>query len=173
MITPLIGEDGRSLDPSYQQILHGEPAADFSSDELIYLPRNLRAHKLYGFSPVEQIALTVNIALRREAATLDDYRAGSTPDAFATLPKEWTDRPDPPVPRLFRRADERKHGAPPHDQAHVGRLPPDRSALATEDLPDAVGRAFAKAKPRRVRLTRRRFPHPRRPHPCSYSDRAC
>ena len=92
-ITPLIGEDGRSPDPpdpSYQQILHGVPAADFSSDELIYLPRNVRAHKLYGFSPVEQIALTVNIALRREAATLDYYRAGSTPDAFATLPKEWT-----------------------------------------------------------------------------------
>ncbi len=66
------------------------PAADFSSDELIYLPRNVRAHKLYGFSPVEQIALTVNIALRREAATLDYYRTGSTPDAFATLPKEWT-----------------------------------------------------------------------------------
>jgi hypothetical protein len=41
-------------------------------------------------SPVEQIALTVNIALRRDAATLDYYRAGSTPDAFATLPKEWT-----------------------------------------------------------------------------------
>ena len=66
------------------------PAADFSADELLYLPRNLRAHKLYGFSPVEQIALTVNIALRREAATLDYYRSGSTPDAFATLPKEWT-----------------------------------------------------------------------------------
>jgi hypothetical protein len=92
-ITPLIGEDGRSPDPpdpAYQQILHGVPAADFSSDELLYLPRNVRTHKLYGFSPVEQIALTVNIALRREAATLDYYRAGSTPDAFATLPKEWT-----------------------------------------------------------------------------------
>jgi hypothetical protein len=92
-ITPLIGEDGRSPDPpdpAYQQILHGVPAADFSSDELIYLPRNVRAHKLYGLSPVEQIALTINIALRREAATLDYYRAGSTPDAFATLPKEWT-----------------------------------------------------------------------------------
>ena len=92
-ITPLIGEDGRSPDPpdpAYQQILHGVPAADFSSDELLYLPRNVRTHKLYGFSPVEQIALTVNIALRREAATLHYYRAGSTPDAFATLPKEWT-----------------------------------------------------------------------------------
>ena len=92
-ITPLIGEDGRSPeppDPAYQQILHGVPAADFSSDELLYLPRNVRAHRLYGMSPVEQIALTVNIALRRDAATLDYYRTGSTPDAFATLPKEWT-----------------------------------------------------------------------------------
>ena len=41
-------------------------------------------------SPVEQVALTVNIALRREAATLDYYRSGSSPDAFGTVPKEWT-----------------------------------------------------------------------------------
>jgi hypothetical protein len=92
-IKRLIGEDGRSPeppDPAYQQILKGIPAADFSAEELLYLPRNPRAHRLYGMSPVEQIALTVNIALRRDAATLDYYKAGSTPDAFATLPKEWT-----------------------------------------------------------------------------------
>ena len=92
-IKPLIGEDGRAPeppDPAYQQVLHGVPAADFSSDELLYLPRNVRAHRLYGMSPVEQIALTVNIALRRDVATLEYYRAGSAPDAFATLPKEWT-----------------------------------------------------------------------------------
>jgi lysozyme family protein len=92
-ITPLVGEDGRAPeppDPAYQQVLHGIPAADFSCDELLYLPRNLRAHRLYGMSPVEQIALTINIALRRDAATLDYYRAGSIPDSFATLPKEWS-----------------------------------------------------------------------------------
>jgi Phage portal protein/Bacterial CdiA-CT RNAse A domain len=92
-IKPLIGEDGRPPeppDPAYQQILKGIPAADFSAEELLYLPRNLRAHRLYGMSPVEQIALTINIALRRDASTLDYYRAGSSPDAFATLPKEWT-----------------------------------------------------------------------------------
>jgi phage portal protein BeeE len=71
-------------------VLHGVPAADFSSDELLYLPRNVRSHRLYGMSPVEQIALTINIALRRDAATLDYYRSGSVPDSFATLPKEWT-----------------------------------------------------------------------------------
>jgi Phage portal protein len=92
-ITPLIGEVGRAPDPpdpAYQQVLHGVPAADFCVDELLYLPRNVRTHKLYGMSPVEQIALTINIALRREAATLDYYRAGSVPDAFGTVPKEWT-----------------------------------------------------------------------------------
>jgi hypothetical protein len=48
-ITPLIGEDGRSPeppDPAYQQVLHGVPAADFSSEELLYLPRNVRSHRL-------------------------------------------------------------------------------------------------------------------------------
>ena len=92
-IKPLIGEDGRSPaapDPAYQQVLHGVPAADFAADELLYLPRNLRSHRLYGFSPVEQIALTINIALRREQATLDYYNTGSIPDSFATLPKDWT-----------------------------------------------------------------------------------
>ena len=92
-IKPLIGEDGcapEAPDPAYQQILHGVPAADFAADQLLYLPRNLRAHKTYGMSPVEQIALTINIALRREAATLDYYQAGSVPDAFGTVPKEWT-----------------------------------------------------------------------------------
>ena len=55
------------------------PAADFSAQELLYLPRNVRSHRLYGMSPVEQIALTINIALRRDAATLDYYNSGSVP----------------------------------------------------------------------------------------------
>src|SRR5580698_7396963 len=92
-IKPLIDDDGLATDapdPAYQQILKGIHAPDFSAEELLYLPRNIRAHRLYGMSPVEQIALTINIALRRDASTLDYYSAGSSPDAFATLPKEWT-----------------------------------------------------------------------------------
>src|SRR5271168_4247511 len=92
-ITPLIGEDGRSPespDAAYQQVLHGVPAADFSSDELIYLPRNVRSHRLYGMSPVEQIALTINIALRRDTATLDYYRTGSVPDNAPWGFLEWS-----------------------------------------------------------------------------------
>ena len=90
-------------------MLKGIPAADFSAEELLYLPRNLRAHRLYGMSPVEQIALTINIALRRDAATLDYYSAGSTPDAFASA-EGMDGRPDPRVPGLFRSLDERQFG---------------------------------------------------------------
>jgi Phage portal protein len=92
-IAPMVADDGRTPEPpepAFQQVLHGVPAADFLADELLYLPRNPRPQKLYGMSPVEQVALTVNIALRRDMATLDYYRLGSTPDAFATLPKDWT-----------------------------------------------------------------------------------
>src|SRR5512139_672100 len=40
---------------AYQQILKGVPAVDYTSDELIYKPRNIRTNKVYGYSPVEQI----------------------------------------------------------------------------------------------------------------------
>ena len=92
-IKPLIDSTGRPPappDPAYQQILHGIPAADFSRDELLYLPRNRRVNRLYGYSQVEQIILTVNIALRREVFTLNYYKEGTLPEAFGTLPKEWT-----------------------------------------------------------------------------------
>jgi hypothetical protein len=36
-------------------------------------------------SPVEQIALTVNIALRRDAMTVDYYQAGSAPELRTAL----------------------------------------------------------------------------------------
>ena len=129
-IKPLIGEDGRAPeppDPAYQQILKGIPAADFSAEELLYLPRNVRAHRLYGMSPVEQIALTVNIALRRDASTLDYYRTGSSPDAFH-LAQGMDGRSDPLVPGLYRRADERQPGAQTSDQVHARRLQADRGA---------------------------------------------
>ena len=93
-IKPLIDESGRQPlpdeGPAYQQILHGIPAADFTLDELLYLPRNRRSHRLYGLSPVEQILITINTAIRRSVYNLEYYNSGTLPDGFATLPKEWT-----------------------------------------------------------------------------------
>ncbi|MCE9567668.1 MAG: phage portal protein [Planctomycetes bacterium] len=88
----LIDESGRPPlppDPAYQQILKGIPAVDYTADELLYLMHNPRSHKAYGYSHVEQILVTVNIAIRRALFQLDYYREGSQPDAFGNLPKEW------------------------------------------------------------------------------------
>jgi len=91
-IKRLIDEHGRTPMPplpAYQQILKGIPAVDYTRDELIYRPRNMRVNKLYGFSPVEQVITTVNIALRRQASQLSYYTDGSTPDLIFSVPKEW------------------------------------------------------------------------------------
>jgi hypothetical protein len=91
-IKSLIGEDGRAPeapDPAYQRILKASPPPT-SRPRSSSNCRATSAHRLYSMSPVEQIALTINTALRRDVSTLDYYGAGSSPDAFATLPKEWT-----------------------------------------------------------------------------------
>jgi hypothetical protein len=75
---------------AYQQILKGLPAVDFTADQLIYRPRNVRTHKFFGFSPVEQIILTINIGLRRQIHLLNYYTEGNVPEAVAQVPKEWS-----------------------------------------------------------------------------------
>jgi hypothetical protein len=75
--------------PAYQQILKGVPAVDYTAEELIYAPRNCRAHKAYGFSPVEQVQMSVNIALRRQIYQLQYYTEGNIPEALIGVPDSW------------------------------------------------------------------------------------
>ena len=77
-------------DPAYQQILHGLAAVDYSSDQLLYVPRNPRIHRLYGYSPVEQVVMTVNIAMRRSLAQLNYFTEGNIPEALIGVPLDWT-----------------------------------------------------------------------------------
>jgi hypothetical protein len=91
-ITRKIDGSGRTPlppQPAYQQILKGIPAGDFTRDELIYKPRNIRTHKIYGFSPVEQTVFYVNLALRRDLSKMQFYTDGSTPDSIITTPIDW------------------------------------------------------------------------------------
>jgi hypothetical protein len=76
--------------PAYQQVLHGLPAVDYTARDILYRPRNVRAHKVYGFSPVEQILVTVNIALRRQVYQLQYYTEGNIPEALIGTPDGWT-----------------------------------------------------------------------------------
>ena len=92
-IKPIIDEFGRppaSPAPAYQQFAYGFAWADFSSSELLYRPYNPRTFLNYGLSPVEQIIVTVNIALARQISAINHYREGNTPAGFGEVPKEWS-----------------------------------------------------------------------------------
>ncbi len=83
-------DGGMIFPPAYQQVLKGLPAVDYSAHDIIYRPRNVRAHQVYGYSPVQQVLMTVNIALRRQLWQLDYYSEGSVPDALIGVPNGWT-----------------------------------------------------------------------------------
>jgi hypothetical protein len=76
--------------PAYEQIIHGRPWKLLTGDELLYLPRNKRPHKAYGFSPVEQTVMTVNIALRRQVMQLQHFTTGNVPPGLLTAPEGWS-----------------------------------------------------------------------------------
>lgn len=76
--------------PAYQQILKGMPAVNYTADELIYRPRNYRTNRVYGYSPVEQVIATVNIALRRQLHQLQYYTEGNIPESLISVPSNWT-----------------------------------------------------------------------------------
>ena len=60
---PYAGPDGATVyPPAYQQVLKGLPAVNYAARDIMYRPRNVRAHRVYGYSPVQQILMTVNIA---------------------------------------------------------------------------------------------------------------
>ncbi|MCL1909208.1 MAG: phage portal protein [Holophagaceae bacterium] len=75
--------------PAYQQVLKGVVTANYERSELFYFPRNVRVNRIYGYSPVEQVVSTVNIALRRQAHQLSYYTEGSVPDSIFAVPSEW------------------------------------------------------------------------------------
>jgi hypothetical protein len=89
----LLQEDGRTPlppDPAFQQVLKGVPASTYTLDELVRLPRNLRSNRAYGMSPVEQVQMTISIALRRQLHQLEYYTEGNVPDMLITAPLDWS-----------------------------------------------------------------------------------
>ena len=93
-IHPVIDAGGREpvAGVAYQQKIKGLPAVDYTRDELVYYPRNRRVHKLYGYSPVEQIIMIINIGLRREVSQLQAYTEGNIPEMLMGVPQEWSEQ---------------------------------------------------------------------------------
>lgn len=78
------------LPPAYQQILKRLPAVNYTTHDIYYRPNNLRPGKMFGFSPVEQVMATVNIAFRRAFHQFEYYREGNMPEGIFGLPETWT-----------------------------------------------------------------------------------
>lgn len=92
-ITRKISLEGTTPQPpevAYQQIIKGIPYADFTTDELIFRPRNPRVNKLYGFSPTEQIIFQANMIMRRELSKLNYYTEGNLPPALVSVEDDWS-----------------------------------------------------------------------------------
>lgn len=111
MISPKIMADGRlpppEYGPAFQQVLHGLNAVDYIQPvpkgqpvpndptgqpypQLIYKPRFPRIDTVYGYGPIEQLLVTIQIGIRREQFFKDFYEFGSTPDLLLGTPPEWT-----------------------------------------------------------------------------------
>src|SRR5579863_3336617 len=91
-IKVLVDETGRRPRPpapAFEQVIHGRPWKLLTAAELLYLPRNPRPHKAYGFGPVEQIVMTVNIALRRQVMQLQHFTEGNVPPGLLNAPDGW------------------------------------------------------------------------------------
>jgi hypothetical protein len=81
--------EGQVYPVAYQQRLKNLPAVNMTTRDLLYRPQNVRPNKAYGFSRVEQVIMTVNIALRRQMFTLQHYTEGNIPEAIAGVPETW------------------------------------------------------------------------------------
>ncbi len=91
-IKVLIDDTGRRPHPpapAYEQIIRGRPWRLLTSEDLVYLPRNRRPHKAYGFSPCEQIVMTINIGLRRQLMQLQHFTEGNVPPGLLNAPDGW------------------------------------------------------------------------------------
>lgn len=87
---PWIENGATIIPPAYQHILKGLPAVNYAERDLMYRPHNVRVNRAYGYSEVEQIIVTVNIALRRQAFQLAYYTEGNVPEALIAAPENWT-----------------------------------------------------------------------------------
>jgi len=84
-------QSGKLVYPvAYQQVLKGLPAVDYSVRDVLYRPRNLRSHRAYGYSPVEQVIATVNIGMKRQLHQLNYYSEGNIPESLIGVPDAWT-----------------------------------------------------------------------------------
>ena len=93
-IHPMVDDTGRRPRGrgavAYQQVIKGVAWADLSDADLIYAPRNPRPNHNYGFSPVEQVIVTISTVIRRQASQLAYFTEGNLPAGLLNGPEGWS-----------------------------------------------------------------------------------
>ncbi len=93
-IHPMVDDSGRRpTGPgaiAFQQVIKGVAWANLTADDLIYAPRNPRPNHNYGLGPVEQVIVTINTVLRRQAAQLAYFTESNLPAGLLNGPEGWT-----------------------------------------------------------------------------------
>lgn len=88
-IKPLIDADGRrplAPDAAFQQVIKGAPRANYTTDEMLYSPRNLMPDDpTYGYSLIEQSLMTIEQSMQRQKYQLAYFTEGSVPDSYMTM----------------------------------------------------------------------------------------
>jgi len=92
---------------AFQQILHGLPAVNYTSEDLIYMPRNPRVWKIYGFSAVEQIIehkkrLPLNRIFRQIVGETGRHDTGSGEQIGYRVSRLDVQNIENPVAKFFR-----------------------------------------------------------------------
>lgn len=92
-VKPLLDVNGRTPvppNPAYQQFVYGIPFYEFTKDELLYRPENVRTVSPYGLAPLEWLLLTINTDVKLQWNFLYYFTEGNIPEGFGTTPETWT-----------------------------------------------------------------------------------
>ena len=93
-IHPMVDETGRrprgTGEIAFQQVIKGVAWANLTDRDLIYAPRNPRPNHNYGLGPVEQVIVTINTAMRRQAAQLAYFTESNLPAGLLNGPEGWS-----------------------------------------------------------------------------------
>lgn len=102
--------------PGYQQFIKGMPSVNMTAgfceqclqfrtkglnppnhldgtgpcSPLVYMPRNPRTNKFYGFSNVEWVIRTIMLAMNRQMSQISYYTEGNVPEMIVQAPASWT-----------------------------------------------------------------------------------
>ena len=95
LVTPIVTAMGlapESPAPAFYFNAYSLPYREYTEDELIYKPFNMRTWTPYGFGPVEATISYVLLQIYRSLYYVNRYDRSDLPPGFLTMPENWTEK---------------------------------------------------------------------------------